>query len=171
LRVGGAERNNAIQLLSDLPAHDLRRSVTLKLIDEYRNHIIDGVSKHGLVLAIGDLTGEVDFELVGGLMEMVIQGERSIATTAATALATTLSWDAPVAINDLIIRAQQDPDPVIRQSLMALLIRLDPTAVAAIAPATSPWAALANHHNLLRLWSTPTLPPFAPPAAPSPTKP
>ena len=147
-----------------MTANDLRQAVALKLISEYRGGIIDGLGKQGLVMALGDLSGHADVELVNALMEMVIYGERAVATTAATALSTTLTWDAPVAINDLITRAQSDPDPVVRQALMALLIRLDPAAVATIAPTTSPWAALANHHHLLQQWSSPN----APRPAPSP---
>ncbi len=162
LRVTGSERNNAIRLLSGLAANDLRQAVALKLINEYRGGIIDGLGKQGLVIALGDLGGHADIELVNALMEMVIFGERAVATTAATALSTALAWDAPVAINDLITRAQNDPDPVVRQALIALLIRLDPAAVATIAPTTSPWAALANHHHLLQQWSSPSALPPAP---------
>jgi hypothetical protein len=155
LRVTGSERNNAIRLLSHTMANDMRHAVALKLISEYRSGVIDGLGKQGLVMVIGDLSGDADVDMVNALMELVINGERAVATTAATALATSLSWDAPVAINDLITRSQQDPDPVVRQALTALLIRLDPDAVAVISPTTSPWAALANHHHLLQQWSAP----------------
>ncbi len=171
LRVSGPERNHAIYLLSGQKAPELRRTVTLKLIDEYRSKVIDSVGKDGLVLAIGDLSGYADDTLVSALMAMVINGERIIATTAATALATTLSWDAPVAINDLITRAQKDPDPVVRHSLLAFLMRLDPSAVADISSTTSPWSALANHHHLLQQWSAPTLPPLPPAPKTAPPKP
>ena len=88
-------------------------------------------------------------------MDLVVHGERAVATTAATALGTTLLWDAAVAINDLAERAAKDPDHVVRQSHTAFLLRLDPLSVAADAPGNGPWAALAEHQLLLNRWAAP----------------
>ena len=68
LRVTGSERNNGIRLLSGMTANDLRQAVALKLISEYRGGIIDGLGKQGLVMALGDLSGHADVELVNALM-------------------------------------------------------------------------------------------------------
>jgi hypothetical protein len=88
-------------------------------------------------------------------MALAVHGERAVATTAATALGTTLVWETPVAINDLAERAAKDPDAVVRQSLTAFLLRLDPLSVVADAPGNGPWAALAEHQLLLNRWAAP----------------
>jgi hypothetical protein len=157
LRVTGEERNHAIRLLPE-GAGELASATVLRLSEEYRQGVSDSQGKQGLVLAIGGLSGQASPELVNVLMGLVVHGERAVATTAATALATSLAWDAPVAINDLAQRASSDPDPVVRQSLTAFLLRLDPLSVTATAPANSPWSALAEHHLLLLQWSAPTPP-------------
>lgn len=155
LRVSGPERNHALRLMGTGEAPDLTIAAVLKLAEEYRAGVADPLGKQGLVLAIGNLTGHAQADLVQALMDLVVHGERSVATTAATALATTLEWDAPVAVNDLAERAGKDPDPVVRQSLTAFLLRLDPLSVLANTPANSPWATLANHQLLLNQWSVP----------------
>jgi len=168
LRVSGVERNHALRLLEAGTAPELITHTVLRLAQEYRTGIADPLGKQGLVLAIGNLRGHAHGELVQVLMDLVVNGERAVATTAASALATTLQWDVPVAINDLMERATKDPDAVVRQSLTAFLLRLDPASVVAIAPPNSPWASLANHQLLLNQWVAPkplTTPiPVAPPA-------
>jgi hypothetical protein len=170
LHVTGIERNRAITLLSALPAKTLRQAVIMTLIKESRDGVLDELGKQGLAQAISDLHGEADDALVLGLMDLVVRGERVIATTAATALGTTLTWETPVAINDLITRITQDADPVVRQALLGLLLRLDPISVANLAATTSGWAALANHHFLLQQWSAPA-PLLAPEITPVPAAP
>jgi hypothetical protein len=155
LHITGIERNRAISLLSNLPADQLRQAVIMKMLSEHRDGVLDGLGKQGLAQAISDLRGQADDALVLGLMELVVRGERVIATTAATALGTSLSWETPVAINDLIARITQDPDPVVRQALLGLLLRLDPISVTHLATSSSGWTALANHHFLLQQWSAP----------------
>ena len=155
LRVTGSERNHALRLLAPGQAHELTVAAMHKLAQEYRANVADPQGKQGLVLAIGTLRGQADAALVRALMDLVVHGERAVATTAATALGTTLLWDAAVAINDLAERAAKDPDPVVRQSLTASLLRLDPLSVAADAPGNGPWAALAEHQLLLNRWAAP----------------
>jgi len=155
LRVTGVERNHALKLLDPGQAHDLTVATVLKLAQEYRSGVADAQGKQGLVLAIGTLRGHADSTLVQALMSLVVHGERAVATTAATALGTTLQWDAAVAVNDLAERAAKDPDAVVRQSLTAFLLRLDPLSVAADAPGNGPWAALAEHQLLLNRWAAP----------------
>jgi hypothetical protein len=155
LRVTSAERNHALRLLAPGQAHDLMVATVLKLAQEYRSGVADAQGKQGLVLAIGALRGHADATLVQALMGLVVHGERAVATTAATALGTTLLWDAAVAVNDLAERAAKDPDAVVRQSLTAFLLRLDPLSVAADAPGNGPWAALAEHQLLLNRWAAP----------------
>lgn len=155
LRVTGSERNHALRLLAPGQAHELTVAAMHKLAQEYRANVADPQGKQGLVLAIGTLRGQADAALVQTLMDLVVHGERAVATTAATALGTTLLWDAAVAINDLAERAAKDPDPVVRQSLTAFLLRLDPLSVAADAPGNGPWAALAEHQLLLNRWAAP----------------
>ncbi len=155
LRVTGVERNHALRLLSPGQAPDLMVAAVYKLAQEYRANVADPQGKQGLVLAIGVLRGHADAALVQTLMALVVHGERAVATTAATALGTTLLWDSAVAINDLAERAAKDPDAVVRQSLTAFLLRLDPLSVAADAPGNGPWAALAEHQLLLNRWSAP----------------
>ncbi|HEX3132098.1 MAG TPA: hypothetical protein VHX44_00780, partial [Planctomycetota bacterium] len=138
LRVSGAERNRALHLLDPGAAPELIASTVLRLAQEYRTGVADPLGKQGLVLAIGNLRGYVRGDVVQALMELVVNGERAVAITAASALATTLQWDVPVAINDLMERATKDPDAVVRQSLTAFLLRLDPASVVAIAPPNSP---------------------------------
>ena len=152
----GAERNHAIRLIPHGKASEAMTATIHKLIDEYRAAIIDPLGKQALVLAIGNLIGYANTELVDDLMYLIINGERATATTAATALATTLTWDAPVAINDLAERADKDPDAAVRQSLTALLLRLDPLSITANTPANNHWATLANHQLLLNQWAVPT---------------
>lgn len=156
LRVSGTERNHALRLLDPGQAPDLAIATVLKLAREYRANVADPQGKQGLVLAIGALRGYADATLVQTLMDLVVNGERAVATTASTALGTTLQWDAAVAINDLAERAAKDPDAVVRQSLTALLLRLDPLSVVADAPGNGPWAALAEHQLLLNRWAAPT---------------
>lgn len=155
LRVTGTERNHALRLLDPGQAHDLTIAAVLKLAQEYRAQVADPQGKQGLVLAISALRGYADATLVQVLMDLVVHGERAVSTTAATALGTTLQWDAAVAINDLAERAAKDPDAVVRQSLTAFLLRLDPLSVVADAPGNGPWAALAEHQLLLNRWATP----------------
>ena len=152
----GAERNRAIRLIPRGKASEVMTATIHKLVDEYRAAIIDPLGKQALVLAIGNLKGYANAELVNHLMYLVINGERATATTAATALATTLTWDAPVAINDLTERAAKDPDAVVRQSITAFLLRLDPLSITVNTPANNPWATLANHQLLLNQWAVPT---------------
>jgi hypothetical protein len=152
LRVGGPERNHAIGLVPAGGANDLLTALVLKLAAEYRGNVIDSDGKFGLVLAINRLTGSAERELVMALMGLAAHGERAVAASAASALATRLAWEVPVAINDLAARAKQDPDPVVRQALLAFLMRLHPDAVAGATAPTSPWAALANHHQQLEEW-------------------
>jgi hypothetical protein len=155
LRVTGVERNHALRLLNPGQAHELMVATVHKLAQEYRANVADPHGKQGLVLAIGILRGQADAALVQTLMALVVHGERAVATTASTALGTTLQWDAAVAINDLAERAAKDADAVVRQSLTAFLLRLDPLSVAADAPGNGPWAALAEHQLLLNRWSAP----------------
>lgn len=166
LRVSGVERNHALRLLEAGTAPELIASTVLRLAQEYRTGVADSLGKQGLVLAIGNLRGYVRGDLVQALMDLVVNGERAVATTAASALGTTLQWDVPVAINDLMERATKDADAVVRQSLTAFLLRLDPASVVAIAPTNSPWATLANHQLLLNQWAAP-----APVTTPAPAKP
>lgn len=169
LRTTGIERNHALRLLEPGQAPELLSQTTLKLAQEYRSGVADPHGKQGLVLAISALRGQADTSLVQALMALVVHGERAVATTAATALATTLQWDVPVAINSLIERAAHDPDPVLRQSLNAFLLRLDPRSLAETG-GSGPWAALADHQVLLQQWTTPTpvtgAPATRPPAPP-----
>ncbi len=155
LRVTGPERNHALRLLNAGEVPELTAAAVARLAEEYRAGVADPLGKQGLVLAIGNLSGYARTDLVQTLMDLVVHGERAVATTAATALATTLEWDAPVAVNDLAERAGRDPDAVVRQSLTAFLLRLDPLSVLANTPPTGPWATLANHQLLLNQWSTP----------------
>ena len=164
LRVTDAERNHAIRQIPRGKISELLTATIIKLVEEYRTAVADPLGKQALVLAIGKLDGYANVELVNALMYLVVHGERAAATTAATALATTLQWDAPVAINDLAERAAKDPDAVVRQSLTAFLLRLDPLSVTTNTPANGPWATLANHQLLLNQWTAPT-PLTTPPAA------
>jgi hypothetical protein len=156
LRAAGVERNHALRLLAPGQAHELTVATVLRLTQEYRANVADPQGKQGLVLAISILRGQADATLVQTLMDLVVHGERAVATTAATALGTTLQWDTAVAINDLAERAAKDPDAVVRQSLTAFLLRLDPLSVVADAPGNGPWAALAEHQLLLNRWAAPT---------------
>lgn len=164
LRVTDAERNHAIRQIPRGKISELLTATIIKLVEEYRTAVADPLGKQALVLAIGKLDGYANLELVNALMYLVVHGERAAATTAATALATTLQWDAPVAINDLAERAAKDLDAVVRQSLTAFLLRLDPLSVTTNTPANGPWATLANHQLLLNQWTAPT-PLTTPPAA------
>ena len=166
LRVTDAERNHAIRQIPRGKVSELLTATIMKLVEEYRTAVADPLGKQALVLAIGKLDGYANTELVGDLMYLVVHGERAAATTAATAIATTLQWNAPVAINDLIERAANDPDAAVRQSLTAFLLRLDPLSVTANTPANGPWAALANHQLLLNQWTGPT--PLTTPAVTAP---
>lgn len=152
LRATGTERNHGISALPRGAAQDLLTAAVLRLVEEFRQGILDDEGKFGLVLAITRLAGNADRELVAALMGLAVHADRAVATSAASALATSLSWDTPVAINDLAARAQRDPDPVVRQSLLAFLMRLYPSAIAASAGQGSPWAELAHHQERLEQW-------------------
>lgn len=168
LRVTGAERNHALRLLNPGDVSELANAAVIKLAQEYRGKVVDPLGKQGLVLAIGTLRGYARAEMVKVLMELVVHGERAVATTAASALATTLEWDAPVAVNDLVDRATRDPDPVVRLSLTAFLLRLDPLSVLEAGNGTSAWSTLANHQLQLNQWSAPA--PLTTPTAPPPAQ-
>jgi hypothetical protein len=168
LRVTGAERNHALSLLNPGEVSELASAAVIKLAQEYRGKVVDPLGKQGLVLAIGTLRGYARADMVKVLMDLVVNGERAVATTAASALATTLEWDAPVAVNDLVERSIRDPDPVIRLSLTAFLLRLDPLSVLEAASGTNAWSVLANHQLQLNQWSVPI--PLTTPATPPPTQ-
>lgn len=152
LHVTGTERNHAIAMVPRGAIQDLLTAAVLRLVGEFRQGILDDEGKLGLVLAITRLSGNADRELVAALMDLAVHADRALAASASSALATTLAWDAPVAINDLALRAQQDPDPVVRQALMAFLMRLYPSAVATAAGPNSPWTDLANLQERLQQW-------------------
>ena len=152
LRAGGSERNHALGLLAPGTANDLLATLVLKLCAEHRNGVLDDEGKRGLVLAVTRLTGSAERDLVVALMGLTVRGERSLAMAASTALVTNLQWDAAVAINDLASRARDASDPVLRNALLAFLMRLYPQAVMEVAPVTSPWATLAEHQARLQAW-------------------
>ncbi len=152
LRVGGSERNHALGLLAPGTANDLLATLVIKLCAEHRNGVLDDEGKRGLVLAVTRLTGSAERDLVVALMGLTVRGERSLAMAASTALVTNLQWDAAVAINDLATRARDASDPVLRNALLAFLMRLYPQAVVEVAPANSPWATLAEHQAQLQAW-------------------
>lgn len=152
LRVGGSERNHALGLLTAGTANDLLATLVLQLCTEHRNGVLDDEGKRGLVLAVTRLTGSAERDLVMALMGLTVRGERSLAMAASTALVTNLHWDAAVAINDLASRARDASDPVLRNALLAFLMRLYPQAVVEVAPVSSPWATLAEHQIRLQAW-------------------
>jgi hypothetical protein len=152
MHTAGVERNHAIVLIPPGQAGDLLVPGVLRLAEEHRAGQLDQEGKAGLVLATTRLSGTASRELVAALMDLVVHADRAVATSAASALASGVSWDAAVAVNDLAERARTDPDPVIRQSLTALLMRLYPADVPAAAGPDSPWTELAHHQERLQAW-------------------
>ncbi len=152
LHVTGTERNHAIALIPPGAEQELLVPCVLRLAGEFRQGILDDEGRFGLVLATTRLSGVAEHDLVVALMDLAIHADRAVAAAAATALASRLQWDVAVAINDLAARARKDSDQAIRQSLLAFLVRLYPSAVAGAAGAHSPWTDLANHHERLQAW-------------------
>ena len=115
--------------------------------------MLDDQGKLGLVLAATRVSGNADRELVQALMDLTIHADRAVASTTASALATGVSWEVAVAVNDLAARASDtSQDPVVREALMALLMRLYPSFVPDAAGPDSPWTDLAHHQERLQAW-------------------
>jgi len=152
MHVTGTERNHVISLIPAGTQQDLLIPAVLRLFAEFKQGILDDEEQFGLVLATTRLTGVADHDLVVALMNLAVHANRAVAAAAATALATSLQWDVAVAVNDLALRAQLDPDPAVRNSLLAFLVRLYPSAVIGAAGPHSPWTDLANHHQRLQAW-------------------
>jgi hypothetical protein len=152
LNAEGAELHHALRLIPRGSVPDLLRAVILRFAGPFRTGSIDDAGRFALVLAATRITGTADRALLDTLMLLTVKGDRSLAAAAATALGSGVTWDIAIAINDLAERAGSDPDPVIRQTLMALLVRLDPSAVPTAAGPTSPWSKLAEHAARLDAW-------------------
>jgi hypothetical protein len=153
LHATGPERNHGITSLPHGAAPDLLKPAILRLAGELNRGELDDEGRSGLVLCCGRLGAEIDPELATALVGIAVTGEREIATAAATALAVNVSWQATVPVDRIEQRAA-DPhqDPVVRDALLNLLLRLDPAAAERAAGPGSPWTILAQHRARLRSW-------------------
>ncbi|MBA3938283.1 MAG: hypothetical protein H0X38_12535 [Planctomycetes bacterium] len=155
LHTSGDERNHGIGAIPAKSAPALLGAVILALAAESRGGVLDDQGRLGLVLATSRISGNADRELVQALMDLTVHADRAVASTTASALATGVSWEVAVAVNDLADRAS-DPkqDPVVREALMSLLMRLYPSFVPDAAGPDSPWTDLAHHQERLQAWET-----------------
>ena len=152
LNADGVERNHALRLVPRGGVPDLLGEVILRLTKDFFAGVLDENGRFSLVLAATRITGVADKKLVDALGTLAVKGDRALAAAATTALTSGITWDVAIAINDLAERAGGDPDPVIRQTLMALLVRLDPSAVPQAAGPASPWSLIAEHIGRLQEW-------------------
>jgi hypothetical protein len=153
LHATGPERNHGITSLPHGAAPDLLKPAILRLAGELGRGELDDEGRAGLVLCCGRLGADIDPELATALVGIAVNGEREIATAAATALAVNVGWQATVPV-DAIEKRAADPhqDPVVRDALFNLLLRLDPAAAEKAAGPNSPWTILAQHRARLRGW-------------------
>ncbi len=152
LRSTGTERNHGITSMPRGSSPDLLKPAILELARERREGGLDDEGREGLVLASSRLGSDIDAELAKALVEIAVGGTREIATAAATALAVNVSWQTSVPIARIADRAAHDPDPVVRDALLNLLLRLNPDAAATAGGPSSPWTALADHRRRLQKW-------------------
>ena len=152
LHTTGTERNHAISSMSHGAFPELLKHAIMTLADERHRNELDDEGREGLVLATSRLGADIDPELAKVLVEIAVNGTREIATSAATALAINVSWQTSVPIEPISKRAAEDPDPVVRNALLNLLLRLNPDAAAAAGGPSSPWTILAEHRRRLQKW-------------------
>ena len=152
LHTTGTERNHAITSMSHGSFPDLLKPTILALAEERRQGQLDDAGSEGLVMATSRLGADIDPELAKVLVEIAVDGTREIATSAATALANNVSWQTSVPIEPIAKRAAEDPDPVVRDALLNLLLRINPDAAAQAGGPDSPWTVLAEHRRKLQKW-------------------
>lgn len=152
LNASSSERNNALHLITRGSVPDLLAQVVLRLAKEFRAETIDAEGRFALILASTRMTGAINQEQLDALLYLALKGDRALASAATTVLTSGVTWDCAIVINELVERAASDQDPVIRHTLLSLLVRLDPSAVARAAGPDSPWMRLAEHVNKLEAW-------------------
>ena len=152
LHTTGTERNHGITSMSHGSFPELLKPTILALAEERRNGQLDDAGSEGLVMATSRLGADIDPQLAKVLVEIAVNGTREIATSAATALANNASWQTSVPIEPIARRAAQDPDPVVRDALLNLLLRINPDAAAQAGGPDSPWTVLAEHRRKLQKW-------------------
>jgi hypothetical protein len=151
LEAAGSERNHAITALAPGQVGDLLQAAILRLCAERRAGTLDDDGQAGLAQACTRIAGSISPELATALVEVAVEGGREIATPAATALAGNLGWTATVAADAIARRAANDPDPVVRHALSALLLRIKPGLLSAGA-ADNPWTLMGTHRDRLSKW-------------------
>jgi len=148
---GGAERIAAVALLPPRTLPGLLEGAASILARAQADGGLGALDQVALVLICARLAGVADPGLAGELADLAVRGPRLLATSAATTLA---SGPLPVAVpvETLAARIPGVGDPVLRQALLALLMRLKPELVPGVAGPASPWSLLAEHRLRLARW-------------------
>ncbi len=156
LAASGPERLHAVTMVPDAGAQDLLRRAILRLVKEWREGTLDDHGSAALVLAavrIDAGSRNLDRDLVEAFLDLCLRGPRPLAAAAAHALTDNPGWSAGDRLPLLASRASRaGEDPVVRQVLLNLLVRLQPKAAAEAAGSGDPWAGLAEHRRRLAAW-------------------
>jgi hypothetical protein len=152
LSASGSERNRALRLLARGSVPDLLLQVVVRLAREHRDGVIDEDGRFGLVLATARLAGHVDRDQLAALLYLALKGDRALAAAATTTLTSGVTWDSAIVINDLVERTAGTSDAALRHILLALLVRLDASAVSRASGEGSPWTRLSDHVERLQAW-------------------
>lgn len=151
LQAKSGERNHALGLLVRGQVPALLKAAILRLAGERVKGELDEDGAAGLTLAFTRLSTDIDAELAAALVTLAVEGKREVAAPAATALASNLTWTATVPVDAIAQRAKNDPDLVIRNCLLNLLVRVNAKA-GGIAGPGSPWTLLAAHRERMSRW-------------------
>jgi hypothetical protein len=149
LHAAGAERLAAYRhLVEQTGDAELLAASLVRLVAELRAGPLASDDAASLVLGCSALRGRAPPALAAEVGWLVVHGDRAVASAAAGALAARPPPGLPVAA---IAARARDPDPVLRNAVLNLLLRLNPAATAVAAPGT-PWERLASHRMQLLQW-------------------
>lgn len=151
LAADGGERIAALARLPAGMVPELVSGCLVRLAGQLREGRLDDDGTAAAVLAcarLGTMVGEATARL---LAELAATAPRELACAAAGALARSVTWKNAIDPQPLLARLNRESDPAVRHALLAVLLRLAPSAVAPLAGAAG-WSELARHREALQDW-------------------
>jgi len=151
-RGDAVERNHALSLIPRGAAADLLEPIALVTLERHRAQPYAGADVFSIVLLLERLRGVRDRQLATVLFAVAVHGERDLAVAAAAALAGGAPWGLTLPVETAAGRVNGIADPVLRNALLDLILRLKPAVVRDAAGPDSPWSRLAAHRERLAAW-------------------